>query len=58
MRKWLSRFSMSFIILAAVLIYEGRKANDRGESTIKYYIPAAILGGIGLAGIRERHRPQ
>jgi len=58
MRKWLSRFSMSFIILAAVLVYEGRRASDRGESTLKYYIPAALLTGAGLAGFRERHRPQ
>ena len=56
MRTWLSRFSMSFLILAAVLVYEGRKAKDRGESPTRYYIPAALLTGAGFAGLRERHR--
>ena len=48
---------MSFIILAAVLAWEGRKASDRGESATGYYVAAGLLAGAGMAGMRERHRP-
>jgi hypothetical protein len=56
MRKWLARLTMSFIILAAVLVWEGRKARERGESAWPHYIGAALLAGAGMAGMRERHR--
>ncbi len=58
MRKWLVRLGFSFIILAAVCVWEGRKASERGESPTSRYIAAAIFAGVGAAGIRERHRPQ
>ena len=57
MRRWLSRLAFSFLILAAVLVWEARKANERGEPTTWYYIGAALLAGAGMAGMRERHRP-
>ena len=57
MRRWLGRLAFSFIILAAVLVWEGRKARDRGEAATWYYVGAAVLAGAGMAGMRERHRP-
>jgi hypothetical protein len=57
MRRWLARLSFSFLILAAVLVWEARKAKDRGESPTRHYIAAALLAGAGMAGMRERHRP-
>jgi hypothetical protein len=63
MRKWLARLSFSFIIIGAVLAWEGYKAQGRTgfppnptRATI-CYLAAAICIGTGLAGIRERHRP-
>ena len=58
MRRWLARLSLSFLILAAVLVWEGRKAKDRGESPTLRYIGAALLAGAGMAGMHERHRPE
>ena len=58
LRNWLSRLSFSFIIIAAVLVYEAQKAKERNEPTTWRYITAAILAGAGLAGARERHRPR
>ena len=57
MRRWLGRLAFSFIILAALLVWEARKARERGESASTYYIGAAVLAGAGMAGMRERHRP-
>jgi hypothetical protein len=57
MRKWLARFSFSFLVLAAVLVWEGRKARERGDSATLHYIGAAVLAGAAFAGMRERHRP-
>ena len=57
MRKWLARLSFSFLVLAAVLFWEGRRARERGETASGYYVGAALLTGAGLAGLRERHRP-
>jgi hypothetical protein len=56
MRKWLARLSFSFLILAAVLAWEGRRAAQAGRSANVYYAAAIVLVGLGLAGIRERHR--
>jgi hypothetical protein len=57
MRKWLGRLAFSFIVLAAVLVWEGSRARERGESVTWYYIGAAVLAGAGMAGVREKHRP-
>jgi hypothetical protein len=57
MRRWLARLTFSFIILAAWLVWEGRKAHERGANATGYYIGAALLAGAAMAGMRERHRP-
>ena len=57
MRRWLGRLAFSFIILAAVCVWEARKARERGERATRYYIAAALFAGAGMAGMRERHRP-
>ena len=56
MRRWWGRFAFSFLILAAVCAYQGRKVEQRGESATLYYAGAAILGAAGIIGVRERHR--
>lgn len=58
MRRWLARLSFSFLIIAGVLVYEARKASERGQSTGWHYAGAAILAGAAMAGMRERHRPR
>jgi hypothetical protein len=57
LRTWLGRLSFSFIALAAVLWWEGQRARERGDNAIGYYVGAALLAGAGMAGMRERHRP-
>jgi hypothetical protein len=57
MRRLLGRLAFSFIALAAVCIWEGRRAREEGRSPYRYYIAAALLAGAGMAGMRERHRP-
>lgn len=52
-RKWLVRFSFSFIILGAVCAWEGYKSPHRATW---WYVVAAVFVGAGLAGVRERHR--
>ena len=58
MRKWLARLSFSFLILAAVLVWEGRRAHERGDSATPRYLLAALFAAAGIAGITERHRHQ
>jgi hypothetical protein len=57
-RKWLGRLAFSFIVLAGVCAWEGRKAREQGRSVTGYYVAAALFAGAGMAGMRERHRPQ
>jgi hypothetical protein len=57
MRKWLGRLAFSFIVLAAVCVWEGRRAQEQNKPAAGYYIGAALLAGAGMAGMRERHRP-
>ena len=56
MQKWLGRLAFSFIILAAVLAWEGRRAAKQGRRPTLHYAAAAILGAAGIIGLRERHR--
>lgn len=61
MQKWLARFSFSFIILAAVMIWRGyqlQKQNDPREQTniAMLWVGGGVLFGLGLAGVRARHR--
>jgi len=57
MRRWLGRLAFSFIVVAAALVWEGKRAADAGKPAWFFYAGAAVLGTIGLAGLRERHRP-
>ena len=55
MRTWLARLGFPFLVLAFVLAWEGHK---QGESRAGlYYVGAVAALALGLAGIRERHRP-
>lgn len=56
MRKWLARLAFSFLILAAVLAWEGQRASEQERSATPYYAAAIVLLGLGAAGLRERHR--
>ena len=63
MLRWLSRLSFSFLILAAVLGWEGYKqinapADAHPIRGLMYCLAAGILGGLAAAGIRHRHRGQ
>lgn len=62
MRKWLARLGFSFLILAAVLAWEGYQAQTGRLGNVPpwrataCYLGAAVLFGVGLRGVRERHR--
>jgi hypothetical protein len=63
MIRWIARFAFSFILLAVVLAWEGyhTQRGDRGPAEpwkiYAFYTAAALCLGLGLRGIRERHRP-
>jgi hypothetical protein len=62
MAKWIARFAFSFILLAVVFAWEGyhTQRGDRGPAepwkVYAFYAAAALCFGLGLRGIRERHR--
>ena len=56
LRRWLSRLAMSFIVLAAAFGWQAYRAEVRDGRTIAYAAGAAVCAGLGMAGIRERHR--
>lgn len=60
LRRWLARLSFSFIILAAVLTWEGYKIatrdSARSQRSLYYFVAAGACAAIGLAGVRQRHR--
>ena len=61
-RKWLARLSFSFMLIGAVLVWEGyqslREAREETSDTrvALYFIGAAVTFALGFAGLRERHR--
>jgi hypothetical protein len=62
MAKWFARFAFSFILLAVVFAWEARR-RQRGDvgpvepwKVYALYAAAALCFGLGLRGIRERHR--
>jgi hypothetical protein len=62
MRRWLSRLAFPCLVLAFALAWEGRRISTgrapgvpESRATV-YYLGAAALFGVGLAGVRERHR--
>ena len=60
MRRWLARFAFPFLILAAVLAWEGhRVASGQRHSRftpLAFYAGATACFLLGVAAIRERHR--
>ena len=62
MRKWLARLGFSFLILAAVLAWEGYQAQTGRRGAVSpwrvwgCYAGAVVLFGAGLRGVRQRHR--
>jgi hypothetical protein len=62
-RAWLARFSFSFVLVGAVLAWEGYQSvtGNRGpvpqSRIVLYFAGALICWALGLAGVRERHRP-
>lgn len=63
MRVWLSRLAFSFLIIGGVLLWHAHRASrgDLGpvpQSRIILYVVAGALSlAMGIAGLRERHRP-
>lgn len=61
LRAWLERLAFSFIVLAAVLfwsayrIYSGHVVGTPGRVAV-YTVLGALLLGVGMAGVRSRHR--
>jgi hypothetical protein len=61
MRRWLARLSMSFLIVGFVLVWRGYQIGQVEGSTgrvVAAYLGAAACVAAGLAGVRERHRPE
>jgi hypothetical protein len=61
MQNWLARLSFSFVIIAAVLLWEIYKiintgVHDQNWRVILYAILAGICVALGGAGMRSRHR--
>lgn len=62
MRRWLARLGFSFILLTVVFAWEGYRIRrgDRGPGqdwkAVAFFAAAAVCFGLGLRGIRERHR--
>ncbi len=62
MRRWWARLAFSFIVVALVLAWEGYRTHrgDRGPGqqwkTYAFFAGAALCFGVGLRGMRERHR--
>lgn len=60
MRRWLARLGFSFLVLAFVFGWQGyRLSQQHAEAWRVYgsYALAVVFGSLGLAGVRERHRP-
>lgn len=63
MKRWLARLSFALFVLAFVLAWEGYRTSQgqRGDAARSratwYYAGAIVLGGLGMVGVRERHRP-
>ena len=59
-RAWLSRLSMSFIVLGVVWLWEIHRGTQNGTlgglREGVYYVGAVVLLGLGAMGIKERHR--
>ena len=61
MAKWLARFSMSFLILGGLLIYQAYRELHGPFAVNKwriglYFVAAGISIGLAMRGVQERHR--
>jgi hypothetical protein len=62
MRNWLSRLSFSFVIIAAVAVWEVYKmqrdgvAGQQQTRFILYCVLAGACAALAVAGFRARHR--
>ena len=61
-RRWLSRFSFAFLVIAFFLGYEGYKRftamGDQADwRTMVDFLAAMLSVVLGFTGLRERHRP-
>jgi hypothetical protein len=62
MNRWLARLSFSFLILAALLFWEGYTLMTRpaaGPPPARvwlYFLAAGLAAGLSMKGMRERHR--
>ena len=63
MPRWLARLAFSFFILAGLLFYQAyREMNDPAAAKppvwriALYCLAAGISIGLGLRGLRERHK--
>lgn len=60
---WLARFSFSFFILSGLLVWESYKAlhgqlGPMSSGRITLFLIGALASFVlGVAGVRERHRP-
>jgi hypothetical protein len=60
MRIWLKRLSMSFLAVGFLLVwygYQRSKVEGTSGTVVVMYVGAALCAAAGLAGVRERHRP-
>jgi hypothetical protein len=58
-RKWLSRLAMSFVVLAAALGWDALRPGRPDPNSPRVWVEgvaAALSFGLGMAGMRERHR--
>ena len=62
MRQWLARLAVALLVLAFVFVWEGYRITSgrnphpgTGRATL-YFVIAGVTFGLGLIGIRERHR--
>jgi hypothetical protein len=62
MQQWLSRLTYSFLIIAAVLAWQGYKLGQAGAAPqwqlALYCVGAAACAALGFAGLRARHRTE
>ncbi len=61
MQNWLARFSFSFFIIAAVLLWQGYKLSQTAQTgdhwrLTLYFLGAGACAALGVAGVKARHR--
>ena len=58
MRYWLARVTFSLFVIAGACGWEAWRGNHDATKRTLLTVAAALSTGLGLAGLRERHRPQ